>query len=144
MTSKFLASMLAVVSTCICQLPQPPAGAEKPKPVPFACNLKAFTAQERAHHRKLSDQLMPAVLAARELNDGYALQVESSKVPLVELAQWVELERKCCPFFDFQLDWHSGDGVLWLSLKGREGVKQFIEMDFTRLRDKLGHSGGTR
>lgn len=83
--------------------------------------------------------MMPAVVAARELNDGYALEIDSRQVSVVEVAQWVELERKCCPFFDFQLDLHGQDGGLWLSLKGRDGVKQFIEMDFTRLRGKLGH-----
>jgi len=55
-----------------------------------------------------------------------------------------DLERKCCPFFDFELDLHGEDGGLWLILKGREGVKQFIQTDFTRLRDKLPHHDGTR
>jgi hypothetical protein len=87
---------------------------------------------------------MPAVVSARERNDGYALQVDTKRVSLVEVAQWVDLERKCCPFFDFQFDLHGEDGGLWLSLTGREGVKQFIEMDFTRLRDKLPHHAGTR
>jgi hypothetical protein len=136
--------MLAVGSACICQSPRPTAGAENSNPIPFACNLKAFTPQQRAQWRKLLDQLTPAVLSARERNDGYALQVDTQKMSLVEAAQWVDLERKCCPFFDFQFDFHGEDGGLWLSLKGREGVKQFIEMDFTGLRDKLGHHDSAR
>ena len=144
MTTRFLVSMLAVVSSCICQPPLKPAGAENSKAIPFACNLKALTTLERAQGKKLNDQLMPAVVSVRELNDGYALQVDTKRVSVVEVAQWVALERKCCRFLDFQLDLHGEDGGLWLSLKGREGVKQFIEMDFTRLRDKLGHHSGTR
>jgi hypothetical protein len=63
---------------------------------------------------------------------------------LPETAQWVDLEQKCCPFFDFELDVHGQDGALSLSLKGRDGVKQFIEMDFVRLRYKLPHHDRTR
>jgi len=128
MTSKFLVSLLAAIPACVCQ-----------SQAPFACNLKAFTPQERARHHGLSDRLMPAVQSARERSDGYALQVDARKIGFVDVAEWVDLERKCCPFFDFSLDLHGEDGALWLSLTGREGVKQFIEMDFVRLRDKLGH-----
>lgn len=144
MTTRFLVSMLAVVSSGVCQSPVQPAGSENSKSIPFACNLKAFTPQQRKQWKQLIDQLMPAVVSARERNDGYALQVDTRKLSLVEAAQWVELERKCCPFFNFQLDLHGEDGGLWLSLTGREGLKQFIEMDFTRLRDKLPHYGGAR
>ena len=144
MTTKFVVSMLAVVSSCICQSPVKSSTAENSNPIPFACNLKAFTPQERAHWRKLIDQLVPAVVSARERNDGYALQVDTRKLSLVGAAQWVDLERKCCPFFDFELTLHGEDGGLWLSLTGLEGVKQFIEMDFTGLHDKLPHHGGTR
>src|SRR5947209_3280460 len=112
MTTKFLISTLAVLATCLCQ--------SQPKPIPFACNLKAFTPQQRSEHGKLGDRLMPAVATVRELKDGYSLQVDTSKVSVAEVAQWVDLEQKCCPFFDFQLDLHGGDGSLWLSLKGRE------------------------
>jgi hypothetical protein len=108
--------------------------------VPFACNLKAFTPQQRAEHGKLGDRLMPAVLAARERKDGYSLEIDTRKVSLVEVAGWVDLEGKCCPFFDFQLDFRGQDGALWLSLKGRDGVKQFITTEFTRLHDKLGQA----
>ena len=144
MTSKFLAPMLAIIPACICQSPSHPQGMVIPKPAAFACNLKAFTTQERAQYRKLSDRLMPAVLSEREKNDGYALELNTRSISVVEVAQWVELERKCCPFFSFQLDLRGEDGALWLSLTGREGVKQFIEVDFTGLRDKLPHRDTTR
>ena len=98
MTTKFLASMLAVVSSCTCQPPLKPAGTENSKPIPFACNLKALTPQERVLGKKLNDQLMLAVVSVRDRNDGYALQVDTKRVSVVEVAQWVDLERKCCRF----------------------------------------------
>jgi hypothetical protein len=47
-----------------------------------------------------------------------------------KIAEWVTLERLCCPFFNFELDVNQGDNSVWLKLTGREGVKQFIEADF--------------
>src|SRR6266853_5694323 len=108
-----------------------------PKQIPFACNLKAFQPAERLRWRELIEQVMSAVVSARELNNGYALRVDAGRTSLVQVAQWIDLERKCCPFFDFQVAMHGEDGSLWLSLTGREGVKQFINADFLLLHDKL-------
>jgi len=104
---------------------------------PFACNLKAFTPDQRVRWRQLIDRVTSAVTEARELRDGYGLKVNTAQVPLVEVAEWIDLERRCCPFFDFQIDVHGEDGNLWLSLKGRDGVKDFIRGDFSRLHDKI-------
>jgi hypothetical protein len=104
---------------------------------PFACNLKAFTPDQRTRHHQLIVRVTSAVTEARELKDGYSLHVNTAQVPLVDVAEWVDLERRCCPFFDFQMDVHGEDGSLWLSLKGRDGVKDFIRTDFSLLHDKI-------
>ena len=104
---------------------------------PLACDLKAFQLEERKHWRQLLDQLSAAVLEVRELSNGYALHINTRRMSVVEVAEWVDLERKCCPFFNFQLDLHGDDGTLWLGLAGREGVKEFIMVDFRSLRDKV-------
>jgi hypothetical protein len=111
-----------------------------PKQIPLACNLKAFQPAERLRWRKLIEQTMSAVVSARELNNGYALRVDTGRAPLVQVAEWIGLERKCCPFFDFQVAVHGEDDSLWLSLTGREGVKQFINADFSLLHDKLANA----
>ena len=105
---------------------------------PFACNLRAFQPGERKQWRKLIEEMSSAVVEARELPDGYTLHVDSRRTSLVKLSEWAVLERKCCPFFDFELVLHGEDGSLWLNLRGRDGVKQFIREDFTLLRDRLG------
>ncbi|MGA3023800.1 MAG: hypothetical protein ABSF98_03415 [Bryobacteraceae bacterium] len=101
---------------------------------PFACNLRAFQPEQRQRWRLLLDKLYAAVAQSRELTGGYALRIDTSRASLAELAEWIELERRCCPFFDFELAVHGEDGAVWLSLKGRQGVKQFIEADMPRLR----------
>jgi hypothetical protein len=101
---------------------------------PFACNLRAFQPEQRQRWRVLLDKLYAGATQGRELADGYRFLVDTKQMPLGEVAEWIELERRCCPFFDFVVDVHGGDGTVWLSLKGRPGVKQFIEADMPKLR----------
>jgi hypothetical protein len=103
---------------------QSPAG----QPV-FACNLKAFQPDERKIHDRLTGQLKSGAIARRELPDGYSFQMDPGKVSIAQLAEWTVLERKCCPFFDYQLDLRNEENTLWFTLKGREGVKKFIALE---------------
>jgi hypothetical protein len=98
-------------------------------PAPFACNMRVFQPEERKHHIQLTHSLMSAVVALHDLPQGYAFQVDPERISLLELAEWTTRERKCCPFFDFQLAL-DGAGQLTLSITGREGVKQFVREEF--------------
>jgi len=96
----------------------------------FYCNLKAFTTAERVRHEQLSKKLREARVEIKELSDGFAFRLQAGAVSLAELAEWVSGERKCCPFFDFGIDFEGDGGPLWLELKGKDGVKQFIRSEF--------------
>jgi hypothetical protein len=97
----------------------------------FYCNLKAFTPAERVEHEQLSKKLREARLEIKELSDGFAFELRADAVSLADLAEWVIGERKCCPFFDFGIDFKGDGEPLWLELKGKDGVKQFIRSEFT-------------
>ena len=96
----------------------------------FYCNLKAFTTVERVRHEQLSKKLREASVEIKELSDGFAFRMQAEAVSLPDLAEWVSGERKCCPFFDFGIDLQGDGGPLWLELKGKDGVKQFIRSEF--------------
>ncbi|HXZ14356.1 MAG TPA: DinB family protein [Candidatus Sulfotelmatobacter sp.] len=96
----------------------------------FYCNLKAVTPAERAHHGQLTRKLMGAKLETKELTDGYAFRFDAESVSLAELADWVSNEKKCCPFFEFNIQLERDGGALWLKLSGSEGVKPFIRSEF--------------
>ena len=43
----------------------------------------------------------------------------------MDVAQWLDVWRRCCPFYEFQIDFHAADANIWLSVKGRarcEGI----------------------
>jgi hypothetical protein len=44
--------------------------------------------------------------------------------------EFIAVERKCCPFFAFELVFEPQEGPMWLRLKGPEGVKSFIKQNF--------------
>ena len=79
-------------------------------------------------------EIMAAIVAHHELPDGYSFQLDPTRVSLLETAEWVGRERKCCPFFDFQVALDGpGEGRLTLTLTGRPGVKEFILEEFRGL-----------
>jgi hypothetical protein len=49
---------------------------EKPS---FYCNLDAFTPKERAKHEKLGTKIWQARTATKELDDGYAFQLNQTR-----------------------------------------------------------------
>jgi hypothetical protein len=97
---------------------------------PFFCNLKALTPAERAEHLGLTARMLPAIRESREISDGYTFELDAHRVAVKDLATWVDFERRCCPFFDFQIDWRRENGPLMLQLTGRTGVKEFIRSEF--------------
>lgn len=104
---------------------------------PIACNLKALTSEQRKQLGQVGEQVISAITASRELKNGYAFRVDPAKASLLEVAQWLDVWRRCCPFYEFQIDFHAADANLWLSVTGRAGVKEYIPLDSPRLAAKL-------
>jgi hypothetical protein len=104
---------------------------------PIACNLKALTSEQRQQLGQAGNHVISAITASRELSNGYAFHVDPAKASLMDVARWLELWRRCCPFYEFQIDYRASNGDVWLVVKGRLGVKEYIPMDSPRLAAKL-------
>ena len=96
----------------------------------FYCNLKALSFKERARHMQLTYEIERAKVETVEMANGFAFRFQNGTVSLAELAEWVSAERKCCPFFDFEIEQQADNGPLWLKLRGKEGVKAFMRSEF--------------
>jgi len=100
---------------------------------PFACDRSALTAEQRKRHfDELGPELRSMVKAARELPDGYEFQFPHDPKTYQLVAEWAAAEHLCCPFFDIDLRLEREHGAFWLRLTGREGVKEFIRIDFSK------------
>ena len=106
-------------------------------PTPIACNLKALTSQQRNQLAQTGQHVISAISTSRELNDGYAFCIDPARASLIDVAKWLDLWRRCCPFYEFQIDFRAADGTVWLFVKGRPGVKEFISIDVPQLGTKL-------
>lgn len=93
---------------------------------PIACRLDAFDAEERAQHDALTKALRDDIQQTQDLPNGYAFRLPASSKCFAETAAWIALERRCCPFFDFELTWRGQDPAPWLRLTGGKGVKEFV------------------
>ncbi len=99
---------------------------------PLACDLDAISASERPRYNELRKMLAASAVGKRELPDGIAIQISTERMALAQLAEWIALERKCCPFFEFKIEVAPESGPVWVSLTGRAGVKEFLSQAFTR------------
>ena len=111
------------------------SGAAEPasvQPAPaYSCNLAALSQEELATYQKLSQALLAGVQETAELPNGYAFRLPRES--LVDAAQWVSYESRCCPFFAFEFELADYAESLWLRISGADGVKEFIRMEFERV-----------
>lgn len=96
---------------------------------PLACNMKAISAEQRPRYNDLVKRLRAAVQDRRELADGYIYKLDTKGIGLPEIAEWITLERLCCPFLDFQLH-VKGNGETNLSMRGPTGTKAVLNEEF--------------
>ena len=88
--------------------------------------MSAISAAQRDAHLATINKLFRAVESLAELPNGYSFRLPNESDVLLTAAQFIGLERLCCPFFSFSLEIEREGGSVWLSLTGREGVKPFI------------------
>jgi hypothetical protein len=117
-----LAIACAAATGCGADEPSPPSAPR------FACDPNGLTRDERAESLKLQRQLAAAVSGVDELADGFGFHLDEGKLPLAALSRWVELERRCCPFFHFAIEVAPKQPPV-LRLTGADGVKDFIRSE---------------
>jgi hypothetical protein len=92
---------------------------------PLACELGVFSDSERQRYGVLREELSAARRGAREVENGYTFRYPGDPQVFLELAEWITLERRCCPFLTFTVEFHS-DGEIELTLSGDPNVKEFL------------------
>jgi hypothetical protein len=92
----------------------------------LACNLNAIPADTRPRYNALVNRLRSAVENRTELPDGYTYTLDLKAMSLVDLAEWITIERNCCPFLTFHID-VSASASPQLTLRGPSGSKPILE-----------------
>ena len=96
----------------------------------MACNLKAISAHERPRYNDLMKRLRGSVRGRSALNDGYVYTLVGRAITLPQVAEWMSLERRCCPFLTLQVSAAGTQSDWLLTLTGPTGTKALLEMEF--------------
>jgi hypothetical protein len=99
------------------------------EPAP-ACRLDALASHERVRHAALTEELLASARWVQEIPRGYAFRFPDDRALSRHLVEWVALERRCCPFIEFEiLLGLEGEPVI-LRLTGGQGVREFLAAEF--------------
>ena len=102
-----------------------PVAAPQPAPPPIACRPNALDKAQRQRQQALLDVVRRSAVGKQELPDGLALTFPGDPAVFLQVAEWISLERRCCPFLGFAMEWKQDDTVS-VRLTGQPGVKEAI------------------
>lgn len=100
------------------------------KKIPIACTPTAMTEEQRERYKELKTEMAKSHQETVELSNGYAFRFPTETSQILQLAEFISLERLCCPFLNFELRVEAGDSV-WLQLTGDEGTKGVLKENFS-------------
>ena len=84
--------------------------------------MSVLSPEQREMHLGASRDLFSSLKQIQELSNGYEVRLDGPNV-IVKAAEFIALEKLCCPFLNFSLEVEAENGPVWLKLTGREGVK---------------------
>lgn len=88
--------------------------------------------EQKETHLAKSRELFSYLMEKRELPDGYEFRLDGPHA-IEKAAEFISLEKLCCPFLGFTMEVEAEGGPVWLRLTGREGVKAFIREEISGL-----------
>ena len=96
--------------------------------IPIACYLTDKELQAR--RKNYLDKAAEFLVDSTELPDGFVYRFPLAESMLQNLAEIIDLERKCCPFLNFKLSLEAGKDFFLLELTGTEGTKEVLRSLF--------------
>ena len=100
--------------------------------VPVVCDMGAFSPDERQRYQTLRTKVMNGIEEVFETPSGFRGRVGQG-IQAGEIAEWMSLERRCCPFLDLGLRL-TKDRAQWLELQGGPDAKELLRAEFAVLR----------
>lgn len=97
---------------------------------PIVCDLSVLTDRERQRIEGLARARFAEADVLRALPDGYRIGFGDASTELItDLAEFLALDRLCCPFLRHALVSEPGDTGIWLELTGPHGAAAAIAED---------------
>ena len=95
--------------------------------MPLVCIPGAIT--NRIRYDQLRQKIHAAIIAKNDFEYGQYWQLSENQITVSETAEWIEMERLCCPFLSFRLETNSEPGHR-LTMTGPDGTAEFLRIEF--------------
>lgn len=101
------------------------ASPEAARAHPIACERQALTPTERRRQATLLHGVRGKIEQTSELPDGFELIFPADRETVMELAEWISLESRCCRFAAFSMEWDDENRVR-VRLSGPPGSREVL------------------
>ncbi len=91
---------------------------------PLACRLSETQKEDR--RPKVEALFVERLEEVTETDAGYAFKFDADSDNLQRVFEFVDAERKCCPFFQFDITVPADEQPVRLEIGGSERVKAFV------------------
>jgi hypothetical protein len=92
--------------------------------------MGVFTLPQREAHIQTTTELIQAVQGIQQIENGYEFTFPNETDFICKIAEFISMERLCCPFLNFTLDVFSNHEPVSLSLTGPIGTQEFLRAEF--------------
>jgi hypothetical protein len=99
--------------------------------LPVSCERSGLGSDAIERQRELWSRLGDVLVEGRELEEGYALKLPAAR--LVEAAELMDIERRCCKFLKLSLEAVAAEPYVWLTLTGPPGTKAVLATELASL-----------
>ena len=90
-------------------------------------------------HLALAKSLLQRARQIIEHDDGFTFVFEKSPFLEMQIANWVSKEKRCCPFFSFELSSTNTPPLLNLKISGPDGAKEILRPELVKTYNYLLH-----
>lgn len=95
---------------------------------PLACDMSALAPGERRRYDDLRGRIGGSIREAIPENSSLRLRLDDS-ISLPDVAEWVTLEHRCCPFLNISVA-VQGDDTHWVEIGGTGAIRDFVREEF--------------
>jgi hypothetical protein len=95
---------------------------------PIACDMSALSPAERHRYDALRRLMLDSVEEVTGSATEFRVRLGRAVSPS-EVAEWMDLEHRCCPFLTLRLALRD-DGTTWIDLGGSAAIKAFLADEF--------------
>ena len=96
---------------------------------PLACRMDALGPSDRQRHATLIAELASTAPAVEELAEGFAFRFPSRPYLFLRVAEWIGLERECCPFLTIRLELEHAPRAIRVTVTGPAGAKELLRAE---------------